>query len=178
MDTSGGMIVTFDASASDDLDPRSATPPNNGIEMFTWDFGDGQTAAGPNAAIFANNYAAPGRYTVRLTVTDDGGVVSTTSGASDSVSLAVDVVNNLPIAMFTATPASGTAPLLVNFDANASFDSDGSIVQYEWDFGDGQLGNGITPSNTFVNAGTYDVVLTVTDNIGDTAVSMQTITAN
>ncbi|MHC4507842.1 MAG: PKD domain-containing protein, partial [Planctomycetota bacterium] len=53
----------------------------------------------------------------------------------------------------------------VNFDASASYD-DGNIVNYEWDFGDGNLGAGVNASNTYTDEGTYTVVLTVTDDAG------------
>jgi len=45
--------------------------------------------------------------------------------------------NALPTASFTATPETGEAPLTVSFDAGASDDTDGTIVSYEWDYGDG-----------------------------------------
>ena len=91
-DTGGGLTVSFDGSASDDLDPVGATPPNNGIVMFKWDFGDGEFAEETDAAI-DHIYAIPGRYTVRLTVVDDGGVVTPLPGAMGSLSLVIDVID-------------------------------------------------------------------------------------
>ena len=76
--------------------------------------------------------------------------------------------NSPPVASFTASPLSGTAPLTVSFNASSSYDSDGSIVTYEWDFGDGVHGAGATTSHTYSTAGTYAVKLTVTDNKGAT----------
>ena len=57
--------------------------------------------------------------------------------------------------------------LVCNFDASASFDPDGSIVAYAWDFGDGTTATGPTTSHTFASAG-YVATLTVTDNLGAT----------
>ncbi len=51
----------------------------------------------------------------------------------------------------------------VSFDASESFDIDGDIVSYEWDFGDGETGVGETINHVF-GEGTYNVTLTVTDN--------------
>ena len=76
--------------------------------------------------------------------------------------------NQSPTASFTATPTTGNAPLDVAFDASASGDSDGSIVNYAWNFGEGSTGIGSTVSHTYTAAGSYTVTLTVTDDDGAT----------
>ena len=85
--------------------------------------------------------------------------------------------NMAPDASFTATPTSGDEPLNVSFDASASSDEDGTIASYDWDFGDGTTGTGVTTSNTFT-AGEYTVTLTVTDNNGATDMTTQIIMVN
>jgi hypothetical protein len=72
--------------------------------------------------------------------------------------------NQAPVARF-GYECSG---LKCDFDGGASFDPDGSIVSHSWDFGDGEGGSGQTTGHRFKNAGTYTVVLTVTDNRGAT----------
>lgn len=57
-------------------------------------------------------------------------------------------------------------PVEVSFDASSSSDSDGSIVSYSWNFGDGSTGTGKTVSNTYDSTGDYQVKLTVTDGRG------------
>jgi parallel beta-helix repeat protein len=52
----------------------------------------------------------------------------------------------------------------VLFDASLSYDYNGNIISYQWDFGDGQSGAGLTISHTYSNYGTYEVTLEVTDN--------------
>lgn len=95
-------------------------------------------------------------------------VVIPTSGAP---------VNQPPVASATPTPASGTAPLLVTFDASASSDPDGLIAGYAWTFGDGgSTGTGATVSHTYQSAGTYTARLTVTDNQGATGTKDMTVT--
>ena len=84
--------------------------------------------------------------------------------------------NQPPTASFTATPSTGNAPLTVNFDALASSDSDGSIVSYSWDFGDGTSGSGQNPAHIYTQTGNFTVVLTVTDDDGATATASQTLT--
>lgn len=77
--------------------------------------------------------------------------------------------NQLPTAAFTPTPAG----LVVNVDASASTDADGTIQSYAWTFGDGGTATGPTASHAYAAAGTYPVKLTVTDDRG--GVSTKTI---
>ncbi|GAA4272993.1 hypothetical protein GCM10022258_22870 [Aquimarina gracilis] len=86
--------------------------------------------------------------------------------------------NTAPVADITATPISGEAPLLVAFDASGSTDADADALTYNWDFGDGNSGSGVTIENTFATQGTYEVNLVVSDGNGgeDTAVITITVT--
>jgi len=65
-------------------------------------------------------------------------------------------------------PYSGTVGQAVNFSSSGSYDPDGTIVSYSWDFGDGSTSNKANPSHTYNSAGTYTVKLTVTDDQGAT----------
>ncbi|MBN1861529.1 MAG: PKD domain-containing protein [Candidatus Thermoplasmatota archaeon] len=56
----------------------------------------------------------------------------------------------------------------VFFDGSGSFDHEGIIVSYEWDFGDGATATGVTATHTYAAAGIYQVTLTVTDNESNT----------
>ncbi|MDF1555509.1 MAG: PKD domain-containing protein, partial [Deferrisomatales bacterium] len=84
-----------------------------------------------------------------------------------------------PTAAFTATPQTGLASLVVDFDAGTSGDPDGTIASYGWVFGDGDSGTGATVRHTYSTAGTYPITLTVTDDDGatDTAQFAITVTA-
>lgn len=73
-----------------------------------------------------------------------------------------------PEADFTASPTSGLFPLTVTFDASTSAAFDGTIVSYDWDFGDGASGSGRIVTHVFEDPGLYTVSLTVTNNVGDT----------
>jgi len=84
--------------------------------------------------------------------------------------------NQAPTASFTASPASGNAPLTVSFDASASTDPDGSIASYSWDFGDGDSGSGATTSHVYSTDGTFTATLTVADDDGNTDTATRTIT--
>jgi len=56
----------------------------------------------------------------------------------------------------------------VSLDGSGSYDPDGSIVSYDWSFGDGDTGSGVTITHSYSTAGTYEVSLTVTDGSGAT----------
>lgn len=74
--------------------------------------------------------------------------------------------NTPPVAGLFLDPLSGFAPLTVGCSAASSYDPDGSIVSYAWDYGDGTTGSGMTSAHTYQQAGTYTVTLTVTDDRG------------
>jgi len=85
--------------------------------------------------------------------------------------------NNAPTAVAEASPLVGILPLTVNFQANKSTD-DNAIASYAWDFKDGGGSSNINPSNTFTEAGTYSVSLTVTDSEGLSNTKTVIITVN
>ncbi len=75
-------------------------------------------------------------------------------------------INQAPFANFSATPLSGNAPLAVSFNAGASADADGSVVAFNWSFGDFTTGSGVINSHVYNTSGNFPVTLTVTDNAG------------
>ncbi len=114
------------------------------------------------------NIAPPGYY--MLFLIDSAGVPS----VAEMVNIQ-ETNNQPPAADFTATPTSGSTPLTVNFDATASFDNDGTITSYAWDFGDGATGNGSTISHEYTMVGVFSAELTLTDDDGDTSTHSVTI---
>lgn len=87
-------------------------------------------------------------------------------------------INRAPVAVISADPVSGEVPLTVNFDGSESSDSDGSITNYSWDFGDGSSAQGVSVTHTFDSEGEYVVTLTVTDNANATGETQVTITVS
>jgi glucose/arabinose dehydrogenase/PKD repeat protein len=73
--------------------------------------------------------------------------------------------NRAPTANASAAPASGPAPLTVQFTGSGSTDPDGDTLAYSWNFGDGGSSTSANPSHTYA-AGTYSAVLTVNDQKG------------
>jgi len=86
------------------------------------------------------------------------------------------LLNSPPVASFIRSPSSGPYPLTVSFNAAASRDSDGTIVSYEWSFGDGESNTRVTTAHTYQTSGTYTAVLRITDNDGSTDTASRSIT--
>ncbi|MEY2848657.1 MAG: hypothetical protein RI885_1322 [Actinomycetota bacterium] len=82
------------------------------------------------------------------------------------------VANVAPRAQFTSV----TSDLDLTTDASASTDTDGSIVRYSWDFGDGATASGASAGHTYTQAGSYTVTLTVTDDDGATDTTARVVT--
>jgi len=78
----------------------------------------------------------------------------------------VAAANALPLAQFEVLPSADGSATTVVFDASSSQDTDGTIVTYQWIFGDGFSGSGVTKSHTYASAATYMVTLLVTNNQG------------
>ena len=164
VDSSSGeepLDVQFDASSSRDSD--------GSIVSYSWDYGDGSADTG----LETGHTFYEGEYVVRLTVKDEDGATDTKT----TTIYVTDHHDQPPVASFTANPTTGTAPLDVTFDARDSYDPDGSIESYHWDFNEyTSEGSGVITSNTFDYSDEFDVELTVTDNDGETATATKTIT--
>jgi PKD repeat protein len=148
---------------------QDSSDPDGSIVSYEWDLGDGTTNSGVSVT---HRYGSSGTYTVYLRVTDN-------SGNTDSTTQTITVSDNLsPTASFVYSPTSPVIDEPVYFNATESTDPDGNIDTYQWDFGDG---NGETVSenqvdHTYLDAGTYTVVLVVTDDSGNTDSVSKTVT--
>ena len=146
-------VLIFDASASSDLD---GDPLN-----YSWNFNDGSDIA--FGMIVYHSFTTSRSYAVSLIVTDDD-----INDPRQANKMLLIRVNEPPIANFTIDPdSSWYVGVPLYFNGSISYDPDGEIVQYYWDFGDP---NDPTPSigqnatHTYNYAGPYTVTLTVTDN--------------
>jgi PKD repeat protein len=169
--------VIFDASSSiaacvkNPADPNNATsctPADGTITSYQWDFGTGQTASGVRVT---TRFATRGDYFVKLIVTND-------RGYSNQVTqkVAVSGVNG-PTANFTLSPDAPGVNQQVFLDANLSKAEPGrTITRYDWNFGDGGSGSGVTESHRFSRAGAFTVSLTVTDSAGKTGTATKSVT--
>jgi PKD repeat protein len=84
--------------------------------------------------------------------------------------------NTLPTPRIIVSSSTGAAPhFVVDFSAAESIDSDGSIVSYVWNFGDGDMATTATTKHAYTAAGTFTATLVVTDNDGGVATAHTTI---
>ncbi|MBL7189821.1 MAG: PKD domain-containing protein [Phycisphaerae bacterium] len=143
--------------------------------MVKVDFYVGETLIGvdgtyPYSVSWDSTTVADGTYIIKATATD-----TASQTASDSISVTVDNINDPPVA--DAGPdQTATVGQTVNFDGSGSSDPDGTIVSYDWDFGDDSTGTGKTIAHEYSIAGTYTVTLIVTDNGGETVQDTATVT--
>jgi len=120
------------------------------IEEWEWDFGDSGTSTEQHPY---HDYAAPGTFTVSLTVTGAYGV---------DTEIKPDYITIVPpetvIAGFIPSVTGGVAPLHVWFDNTST----GTITEYAWDFGDSATSTDFEPTHTYTEEGLYEVVLVAT----------------
>ncbi len=156
------LPIQFNGGGSSDPNGTST------ITSYQWSFGDGTTGNGVSPT---HTYASAGGYTVALTVTDNG-------GASSSASTTATVAANQPPTAKPGGPYSGTTQLPIQFNGGGSSDPNGTstIASYQWTFGDGTTGNGVSPTHAYAIAGIYPVALKVTDHAGATSSASTTAT--
>ncbi|MFD7963421.1 S8 family serine peptidase [Streptomyces zaomyceticus] len=136
---------------------------------YAWDFGDGTTGTGVKPV---HTYASYGTYTVKLTVTDSSG---RTGRNQTTFRLLAPNHNDRPTAKVSGfCTVNGHCSL----SSEGSYDPDGTLASYAWNFGDGTTGTGAEISHAFpYNAsGTYRTTLTVTDTKGGTGTASATVT--
>jgi len=131
--------------------------PQTGIVERIWYFGDGNGSIEQNPT---HQYARPGNYTVKLIVVWNISGNLTVDIAEKNITIA----NQPPVA--NAGPDRIVATKTVEFNGSASYDPDGIITVYQWDFGDGVVASGKVVQHTYANDGVYIVTLNVTDDFG------------
>ena len=143
---------------------NSTPSPDGTIVSWNWSFGDGNYSNQQNTS---HTYYDDGNYTVSLTVCDSNNLsnISNMTIYVDNAipTVSIDVLSNIQIA--------GDS---ISFNTSSS-DSDGSITNHTWNFGDNTTDNSAGPSHTYSNSGLYTVNLTVTDDDGYTNYTTKTM---
>jgi PKD repeat protein len=141
------------------------------VTRYSWTFGDGGTASGQTVT---HTFTSPGSFPVTLTITDTLGRVAT---VSKTITVGQPNTGLGASFVFSPNPPQLTQP--VHFDASTStVNPPHRIVSYTWNFGEGTV---TTTSSaridfTYTLPRTYVVVLTVTDDTGQTKTTSQSIT--
>ncbi len=150
--------------------------PDGTIVGYRWDFeNDGLWDTDwQETAYVSHVYENAGNYTIKLQVQDNDS--ATAFASTDVTILALEPDQQLPIANISfpfanvTVPAQGYYEAFVNetiqFSSNGSYDPDGVIVSYMWDFGDYNTSQEANPSHVYTKPGNYSVILTVLDNQG------------
>jgi PKD repeat protein len=142
------------------------TDPSGDTLYCRWDWGDGNITnwLGPfdegSVLIESHTWTREDVYDIRAQLKGVGGE----SNWSEPHTITI-IENDLPVVDFTYT----TDELTVTFDASFSYDPDGVITDWLWEFGDGTDGTGEIITHTYSTSGAYDVELTVVDDYDDEA---------
>lgn len=157
-----GVPVQFDGSGSYDPDGDPIT--------YEWSWGEGggwfELDATPT-----HTYSSPGNYGISLRV-DDG--TSTDFDVTSCAIVAAPPANQDPVSVIDA-PVTGEVGVAIQFNGDLSYDPDGSITAYLWNFGQGPTSTMMNPTHTYTSEGAFDVSLRVTDNDGGIDTSFQQI---
>ncbi|MFM2075548.1 MAG: hypothetical protein RJB34_1853 [Pseudomonadota bacterium] len=153
-------VLTLDASAS--------TDPDGKVSVYEWTLSDGRVIASVNpiSTFSATGWTRP--VVVTLKVTDD-------LGDSNITAVQISESNTPPTAAITPLTGNLYAGAAIAFSGAGSTDTEGSIVTYAWDFGDGTTALGVNSTHKYSVAGTYTVTLVVTDNSGAKSSAKQVV---
>lgn len=166
-------IIQFSASNTSGCYPLpvnftdGSTSANGTINSWLWDFGDGATSALQNPS---HTYTSARNFSVTLQVKNTNGCVSTLIKPS------FIQINTGVLAQFTNdNPQTCTPPVTINFQNQSTGTG---VVNYVWDFGDGNTSTLLNPSHTYTVNGTYSVKLMVTNGNGcrDTIIKTNAVT--
>lgn len=172
--SSEAPVAAIETSAESGIAPQEVTFNGSGsagigaeVSSYEWNFGDGS----PNAsgATAEHAYTTAGAFDAALTVTD-------ADGRSDTVhkQIVISSVAVAPIARLAVYAEEGQASQ-VYYEGEASESTDGEIVEYAWDFGDGEHASAPGGFHEYRHDGTFDVTLTVKDNHGLSASATQQV---
>jgi chitodextrinase len=149
----------------------SAVDSDSDLVRLRFDWGDGYMSSWSDfvssntSVMMSHAWTNVSNYPVRVIAQDTDG---SNSSWSETLTVMISQVENdgfPPVGTFNL-PGNASVNHSMVFDASGSFDPDGTIQSYVWDFGDGITGVGAVVVHTYESPGEYTVMLTVTDNAG------------
>jgi PKD repeat protein len=141
---------------------RSYDPDGN-IVGYRWDFENDKIfdTDWMEDNLITHGYATPGNYTIILQVKDNEGSIATASHTINIMQLMPDL--ELPIPQING-PYNGYTNENITFNSTGTYDPDGTIINYTWYFGDGNISYMQNPAYAYAKSGNYTIILKVTDN--------------
>lgn len=159
-------VANFTANVTSGCAPLTVTFTDQSTgnpTSWNWEFSNGTLSSVRNPVI---TFATPGTYSVRL-------VVQNATGIGQTERIDYITVNPSPVANFAANLTLACLPARIQF-TDGSTSAAGSIVSWDWDFGDGNTSTQQNPSHTYTSTGFYTVTLRVVSSTGCTAVRTRT----
>jgi chitodextrinase len=172
MDVHVGTVYSYSSAARD---------PDGDLVRLRFNWGDGSLSnwtgfVASNTSVSASHaWINVSSYPIRVIAQDTNGV---NSSWSDPLTVNVSQAaseGTLPVGVFTV-PGNASSNQTIVFDTSGLYDPDGTIVSYQWDFGDGATGVGENPVHAYQSPGTYTVTLTVIDSTGNTVTISKVVT--
>ncbi len=148
------------------FDARASISTEGSIISYDWDFGDGEKGTGVTTD---HVYPVAGNFPVELIIEDD-------TGLTGRLTKMVNVYTEEPVARFEYAPDRSKPAEVITFDASSSFDPNGKIIGYNWDFGDGTTSEGFVAEHAYEKSGEYEATLKVTDNEGKAVTKTRLVT--
>jgi hypothetical protein len=138
------------------FDGSGSSSPDGEIVSYEWGFGDGGTGTGVNPE---HLYEEFGEFVVTLTVTDNANA----SSSCTTLTRVYCVADAPPLCEIEPSFAEIELGAEAVFDGSNSMGACTDIVAYEWNFGDGATGTGVTVAHRYREAGVFTIQLTVYD---------------
>jgi serine protease len=146
--------VNIEVNATDDIGITK-------IDFYVDSTFIGSDTTKPYSLIWDSTTVGDGLHTISATAFD-----TASQSTSDSVNINVENINDPPVAD-AGSNQSVYVNYVVYFDGSNSYDPDGTIISYEWNYGDGSsTESGVIVSHVYTTIGNYTVTLTITDNEG------------
>ena len=147
---------------------------------YRFDWGDGNYSnwsdfiSSNTSVSMSHHWSAISNYIIRVMAQDENGSNSSWSPVLN-VTVSQAESGEIPPVADVNVPSNASANQIIVFNASGSYDIDGVIVSYQWDFGDGTTGSGVSPEHVYENPGEYTATLVITDNNGNTYSKTMTV---
>jgi parallel beta-helix repeat protein len=162
------VSVSFNASKSED---------DVMVTGYRWDFtNDGiWDTDWLTSYFYSYMYLINGSYVVKLQVKDG---LNETDTDTAVVIINTTPASNIEPIIILNIPSLGIIGNSIDFDGSECNDPDGEIVNFSWNFGDGNIAYGDKVSNSYENQGQYEITLIITDDKGAKTMYLHEITIN